>query len=288
MYNPFIDDASEVTDEQLAAQGQAGDREALEQLARRHQPWIYNIAVRMVWSPDDAQDLTQDILIKMLAGLPGYRGESRFRTWLYRVAVNHIFTFKKQREDAPVVTYEEFVRDVEQTPDLDLENPDDPVTRRLVEEAKILCVMAMLLCLDGRQRIVFTLGDVFGVTDTVGAETLGMTPANFRQILTRARRDLYSFMGGLCGLVNEANPCRCAKKTRGYIADGYIDPERLRFAKGHQFRVRQVAPSRAQELEAATDRLHAALFQEHPFLDVPAQAEMVKKALAQVDHEPPP
>jgi len=287
MHNPFIEDSGEVTDEQLVAQGQGGDRQALERLVLRHQPWIYNLVVRMVWSTDDAQDLTQDILIKMLTGLSGFRGGSRFRTWLYRVAVNHVFTFKKQRADEPVVSYEEFTRDLDQTPDMDLPDPSDPATQLLIEEAKILCTMAMLLCLDGRQRIVFILGEVFGVTDTVGAEVLGMSPANFRQILTRARRDLYSFMAGKCGLVNQSNPCRCARKTRGFIDQGYMSADRLKFAEGHQFRVRQIAPNRAQELEVAADRLHAALFQEHPFLNVRAQSAVVRRALESVDREPP-
>jgi RNA polymerase sigma factor (sigma-70 family) len=287
MFNPFIEGSSEVTDEQLAARGQAGDREALEQLALRHQPWIYNIAVRMVWSTEDAQDLTQDILIKMLTGLRTFRGESRFRTWLYRVAVNHIFTFKKQRENEPVETYEDFVRDLDGIPDTEPPGVNDPAARLLVQEAEILCTVAMLLCLDGRQRVVLILGDVFGVTDTVGAEVLGMTTANFRQILARARHDLYSFMAGHCGLINESNPCRCARKMRGFIDKGYMNPERLRFAKGHRFRVRQVAPSRAHELKVVTDRLHAQLFHEHPFLDVKSQSELIRRALESVSQEPP-
>jgi RNA polymerase sigma factor (sigma-70 family) len=287
MHNPFIEASGEVADEELVAQGQGGDRRALERLVLRHQPWIYNLVVRMVLSTDDAQDLTQDILIKMVTGLSGFRGESRFRTWLYRVAVNHVFTFKKQRADEPVISYEEFVRDLEQTPDVDLPDPSDPATQLLIEEAKIMCTMAMLLCLDGRQRIVFTLGEVFGVTDSVGAEVLGMTPGNFRQILARARRDLYSFMTGNCGLVNQANPCRCARKTRGFINQGYMSADQLKFAEGHQLRVRQMAPSRAHELEEAADRLHAALFQEHPFLNVQAQSELVRRVLESVDGEPP-
>ncbi len=286
MYNPFIDDAGEIPDEQLVAQAQSGEQTALEQLVLRHQPWIYNIVVRMVWSVDDARDLTQDILMKMVAGLPGFRGESRFRTWLYRVAVNHVFTFKKQREDEPVVTYAEFARDLDETPDADLADPGDPETQVLIEEAKILCTVAMLLCLDGRQRLVFILGDVFGVADSVGAEVLGITAVNFRQILARSRRDLYSFMAGKCGLVNQANPCRCARKTRGFIDQGYMRPDRLQFARGHQFRIRQIAPSRAHELEEASDRLHSELFHDHPFLDVRAQSDMIRQVLESVGRGP--
>jgi RNA polymerase sigma factor (sigma-70 family) len=287
MYNPFADDDAQVSDEHLVSRTQSGDTRAIEELALRHQPWIYNIVVRMVWSADDAQDLTQDILIRMIAGLPGFRAESRFRTWLYRIAVNRIFTFRRQRLDEPVETYADFVRDLETIPDTGLPDQNDPAARLLIEEAKVLCTVAMLLCLDGRQRLVFILGEVFGVTDAIGAEVLEISAANFRQILARARRDLYRFMAGQCGLVNRSNPCRCARKARGFIDKGYLNPERLQFTRGHQFRVRQVAPSRAHELEAACDRLHAALFQDHPFFDIKSQAALVRRALQKVAEEPP-
>jgi len=116
---------------------------------------------------------------------------------------------------------------------------------------------------------------------------VGVSPANFRKRLSRARRDLYSFMAGKCGLVNPKNPCRCARKMRGFIERGYMDEARLRFAEGHRLRVSQVAPGRAQELAAADERLHAALFREHPFLDVQAQSELVRRTLDEVQLEPP-
>jgi RNA polymerase sigma factor (sigma-70 family) len=283
--NPFEQDASDASDAHLVAQGQAGDRQALERLVLRHQPWIHNLAVRMAWDEADARDLTQEILIRMVTGLAGFRGESCFRTWLYRVALNRIFTFRKQRAEEPVVSYEEFARDLEETPDQAM--PDDPASRLLIEEAKAMCTMAMLLCLDGRQRVVFILGEVFGVTDRVGAEVLETSPENFRQMLTRARRDLYAFMGGHCGLVNEANACRCARKARGFIAKGYMQADHRRFTEGHRYRVSEVARSRAQELESVTERLHADLFREHPFLDVQGQSQLVKRALESLDVEPP-
>jgi RNA polymerase sigma factor (sigma-70 family) len=288
MYNPFREsDDGGVSDEQLVARAQGGDREALEQLVLRHQPWIYNLVVRMVWAADEADDLTQDILVRMVTGLAGFRGESRLRTWLYRIAVNRIFTHRQQRADEPVTTYAEFSRDLDETPDLDPPDPHSFEAQLLIEEAKILCTMAMLLCLDGRQRLVFVLGEVFGMSDTVGAEVLELTPANFRQLLARARRDLYAFMAGKCGLVNPANPCRCARKMRGFIERGYMSADSLRFAEGHRQRVRDVAPDRAHELELADESLHAALFRDHPFLDVRGRSELVRGVLAGVDLEPP-
>jgi DNA-directed RNA polymerase specialized sigma24 family protein len=82
-------------DEELVSEAQAGNKDALEQLVRRHQPWIFNIATRMVWRRDLAEDATQEILIKIVAKLNTFRGESQFRTWLYRIAVNHLLNFRK-------------------------------------------------------------------------------------------------------------------------------------------------------------------------------------------------
>jgi hypothetical protein len=88
----------------------------------------------------------------------------------------------------------------------------------------------MLLCLDRGQRLVYVLGEIFEVGDAVGAELLEISRDNFRQRLTRARRDLHNFMNEKCGLVDPANPCRCDKKTRGFIQAGYVDPANLLFA----------------------------------------------------------
>src|SRR5206468_11548746 len=106
---------------------------------------------------------------------------------------------------------------IDRTPDLDLPDRksvpvDLPV---LVEEAKNGCTMGMLLCLDRKQRLLFTLGEILGASDAVGAEVLEMTPENFRQCLARARRHLHSFMNIQCGLSNKCNQCRCLYKHRG-------------------------------------------------------------------------
>jgi hypothetical protein len=84
----------------------------------------------------------------------------------------------------------------------------------------------------------------------VGAELLDLSRDNFRQKLARARRDLCNFMQGKCGLVNSSNPCRCAKKTQGFVQLGYIDPQNLLFARHRVIHVREVAERRSEELDA--------------------------------------
>jgi DNA-directed RNA polymerase specialized sigma24 family protein len=83
--NPLMDNApTDHEDQSLVMRARGGDREALEELVQRHQGWIYNIAVRMLFHPQDAEDATQEILIKVLTRLSSFEGRSSFRTWLYR------------------------------------------------------------------------------------------------------------------------------------------------------------------------------------------------------------
>ena len=126
----------------------------------------------------------------------------------------------------------------------------------------------MLLCLDREQRLVYILGEIFGVTDLVGGELLEISRDNFRQKLSRARRDLHSFMQDRCGLVNQANPCRCAKKTQAFMRAGYVDPENLLFASEHVIRVREVA-SKVHDDMASLDEAYAEIHRDHPFHSPP-------------------
>jgi DNA-directed RNA polymerase specialized sigma24 family protein len=86
--NPLADDAPADADRDLVERAQRGSRDALEQLVTRHQRWIYNIVLRMIYLPQDAEDITQEILIKLITKLSTFKGDSRFRTWLYCIVVN--------------------------------------------------------------------------------------------------------------------------------------------------------------------------------------------------------
>jgi RNA polymerase sigma factor (sigma-70 family) len=291
MHNPFRETAADIPDEELVSSARSGNREALERLFARHQPWIFNIALRMLWRRPDAEDATQDVLIKALKALPTFRGDSKFRTWLYRIAVNHVLNLKKDRWTAfePICSFEDAARGLERTPDLDLPDPRTvPVpVEVLVEETRISCTVGTLLCLDGRQRLVFILGEIFGVSDEVGGEIAGVTPVNFRQILSRARRDLYEYLRGNCSLVNPGSPCRCVRKTQAFIQGGFVDPLHLRFTSDYLRRVREVADDRADELMDAYMKVAASVYRSHPFYEPSEQVEMLRRALTTISLEPP-
>jgi len=281
-HNPLAQDpVTDPEDRALVLRAKSGDAAALEELVVRHQAWIYNIAVRMLCHPQDAEDATQEILVKALTALSSYEGRSRFRTWLYRIVVNHVLNTKRGRLEPPTMSFSCYGHGLDRTADFD--PPDQssvPIdVRLLVEEARLSCTAGMLLCLDREQRLIYILGEIFEVTDGVGSELLEINRDNFRQKLARARRDLHNFMNERCGLVNRANPCRCANKTRGFMQAGYIDPNSLLFARDHVERVHEVLRTSAEAL-TTLDAQYAEVFRQHPFYPTRDLVPAVKRLLA--------
>jgi RNA polymerase sigma factor (sigma-70 family) len=253
-------------DQALVHSARQGRREALEELVRRHQGFIYNLALRMVWEPAEAEDLTQEILVKLVTALSSYRGESAFRTWTYRIAANHLLDARRGRVEETITGFDCYGRALDATADEDI--PDacapSPEEAVLAEEVKVGCTTGMLLCLDRHQRLVFVLGDILEVSDGEGAAVLGTSRANFRQRLSRARRQIHAFMARKCGLADPANPCRCARKTRGFIRAGIVDPANLRFTRGHLDAVEAAAPARARELDEEFARALRLIYRRQP------------------------
>jgi RNA polymerase sigma factor (sigma-70 family) len=283
MNNPLADNApTDHEDQALVMRANSGDRQALEELIERHQGWIYNIAVRMLYHPQDAEDATQEILVKVLTRLSSFEGRSSFRTWLYRVVFNHLLNVKRGREELKITTFSAYGDALDNTPDIELELPDpkaaSPDANLLVTEVMLSCTSGMLLCLDREQRLTYILGAIFGVSDAVGADLLEITAENFRQRLTRARRDLRNFMNDKCGLVNQANPCRCAKKTRGFIQEGYVDPDNLLFSRGRMSEVREAAPKVFETIKTLDDKC-AEIYRRHPFYKPPDLRQVLRQLI---------
>jgi len=216
-------------------QAQEGDREALERVIRAIQHRIYGLSLRMLWHPEDAKDATQEILIRVITHLATFRGESSFMTWVYRVAANALLTIRKVRMEEAELTFQAFEKD------LDDGISDAPVAvspgldeSLLLEEVKIGCTRAMLLCLDRAHRLAYILGEILELEGQEGAAVLELTPEAFRKRLSRARSEIVSFMRRKCGLFDPQNAGRCRRRVSQAITLGRIDPKHLRFASDTQ------------------------------------------------------
>jgi RNA polymerase sigma factor (sigma-70 family) len=221
----------------------------------------------MLWDARDAQDAAQEILLKIATRLGSYRGESTLRTWAWRIAANHLLSRRRGRTEEVIHGFECYGAALAAT--ADTEGTEGPEDRLLVQEAAIGCTVGLLLCLDREQRLAFVLGEIFGATDAEGAEVMGIRRDAFRQRLSRARRQLYAFLQDRCGLADPRNPCRCERKTRGFVKAGIVDPRRLVFASEHVVRVEQVAPARADALGRAAHAGFARLYRSQPLQEGP-------------------
>lgn len=259
------------TDEELVRLATNGDPKGLRELLSRHQTWIYNLALYMLHSRQDAEDATQEILVKIATALGSFEHRSRFRTWARKIAVRHVLDYRRTRPEQTVTgfgCYSEYLETAPESP-IPSQPKDDPETALLIDEARISCVMGMLLCLDREQRVVFLLGEILEVSDTIAAELLDLGRDNFRQRLSRAREQLSAFMLGRCGLVNPENPCRCARKTGAFIRDGIVDPKRLQFAQGHLDAITLEIEDRNRQLTSLLVRTQAELRQLYPLFEAP-------------------
>src|SRR5438874_8284344 len=152
--NPLADTVDgDADDLALVRRIQSGDRDALEALVVRHQDWVFNIVLRMVYHPHDAEDVTQEVLIKLLTKLSTFEGRSRFRTWLYRIVVNHVLNMKRRRVEEANWSFAKYGDGLNSAPDEELPDPKSVPAdlRMLVDEARVGCTSGMLLCLDRQQ-----------------------------------------------------------------------------------------------------------------------------------------
>jgi RNA polymerase sigma factor (sigma-70 family) len=218
--------------EALVQRAKEGSRDALDAVIESIRDRVYALSLRMLGEPADAQDATQEILIKVLTRLDTFRGESRFTTWVHQVATNHLITARARRSEQVPMSFE--VLSTLIAGGLAAATEDhggESVTAVLAEEVRVTCTQAMLACLDRDERIAFVLGEILDFGGDEAAEILSITPEAFRKRLSRARAGILGFMKGRCGVYDAANPCRCSIQVPYARRTGMLDPNRLRFAK---------------------------------------------------------
>ncbi len=264
MENPFHLSYNDQADSDLVALATQGNKKALASLITRHQIFVYNLALKMTKSVEDAEDLTQEVFIKAVTALSKFQGKSKFRTWLYRIAVNHFLNTKKSKPELQVADFESYFNSIDDIPVHELNDQEKSELSDSVEEIRISCTAGMLLCLDREQRMAYILGEMFDIDHQLGSEILGISAGNFRIRLMRARQDLHNWMNKRCGLVNELNPCRCAKKTKGYIKAGYVDPDNLKFNIRYTQKIYQLSQENASAISHTIEDLHKNVFLQHP------------------------
>ena len=181
-------------DSELVRRAKAGDLAAFEELVSRHERKIYTLAIRILRHSQDAEDVTQQAFLSALEHLAGFREEASFATWLNRIATFAALKVIRKRQGLDTVSLEEttespegydciphpeYIADWRESPERLVERNE---TRRLLDDA--------LAQLDEKHRLVFLLRDVEGMSVKETAAALGLSEANVKVRLLRARLQL--------------------------------------------------------------------------------------------------
>ena len=208
----------------------SGDKDALETVILSVQDLVFNLSLRMLGSFPDAEDASQDIILKIITHLSSFQKESSFSTWVFRIASNHLINCKKHRFANMPLSFEYYGDDIEHGAIHDLPDLTQSVDKSLLEEElKLSCTNVMLQCLDPESRCIFVLGTMFQVDSRIAGDSLGMTAEAYRQRLSRIRRKVAGFLTDHCGEFG-AGRCKCRDRINYAIQSHRLDPARLDYA----------------------------------------------------------
>ncbi len=176
-----------MTEEELIQRAAQGDQDAFAQLLELHQNKVYGLTLRLVGSPEDAMELTQETFFNAWRGLPGFHADSKFSTWLYRLATNAAIDFlrkEKRRRGLGAVSLSS-----DDDPDRVLDIPDQRFTpqgqleRQELQEA----VHRGLAQLSDEHRQVLVLRELNGLSYTEIAQVLDIEEGTVKSRIFRAR-----------------------------------------------------------------------------------------------------
>ena len=181
----------EDTARQLIEACQRGDPEAFRALFEKHKDMVYSVALRYAGDPAAAQDIAQDIFLKLFSAIGSFRGDANFEAWLYRMVVNRCFDQKrKTRRLAPLL---DAVMDV-------MHAPDVSALDEVLRDEMSTHVRAVVDGLAPEQRMVIVLRYTQGLSYDAIAEIVGCSAGTIASRLNRAHKVLERRLARISGM----------------------------------------------------------------------------------------
>ena len=167
-----------------------GDNSAFEALMEKHMGIIYNIALRMAANQDDAEDMTQEIMIKIFRSLGSFKGNSKFSTWIYRVAVNTCLDELKKKKNKKHLSLDAEISGDDGENQIEIKD-DSPSPEKIAEQNELRdMVAAAVKLLSDEHRAVIVLRDIRGMSYSEIAGILGCSDGTVKSRISRARAQL--------------------------------------------------------------------------------------------------
>ncbi|MGN6546562.1 MAG: RNA polymerase sigma factor [Aureliella sp.] len=180
-------------EDELIRQALEGRSEAYGQLVERYQDRLYNAMLHVVGSPDEAEDVVQDSFVQAYIKLNTFQGNSRFFTWLYRIAFNNALSRRRRRRADMSIEQSRETSGGE--PEDRNEAPDEPMLR----DERIAVVKAAMDRLTEEHRTILVLREMQDMAYEDIAEVLDINIGTVRSRLSRARNQLHEFLKKMMG-----------------------------------------------------------------------------------------
>lgn len=207
----------------------SGNQEALVTLLTSIQDIVFNLSLRMLGTVPDAEDATQDILIRIITNLSSFQKKCAFSTWVYKLSSNYLINYKKSIFTHYPLDFDIYGNDIRYANTDDIDHLVDDLCRETMsEELKLSCTNVMLQCLDAENRCIFIFGTMFKLDSRIASEILEITPENYRQKLSRTRKKVANFLASYCGLTG-SEICNCKKRVDYAISQKRINPKKTEF-----------------------------------------------------------
>jgi RNA polymerase sigma-70 factor (ECF subfamily) len=215
-------------EDQLVERARDGDREALNALL---EPWrkpLYAYIYRMVTRREDAEDLLQETLLRAIDQLPRFRGEGRFKSWLFGIATNLSLDHLRKRKRWRVETQLEGEARARANPERMAEvaammaRPDFSFE---IREHIAFCFSCLARSLEPEEQAAIFLKEVLGFTSQEAASILGSSEPRFRHHLSAARGAMIEAYEGMCQLINKTGACWQCRGLRELAPEANQGPD---------------------------------------------------------------
>jgi RNA polymerase sigma-70 factor (ECF subfamily) len=208
----------------LVARARSGDESALTELVEPLKRPLFAYVYRMVTHRADAEDLMQDVLVRVIESLRTYRSQARFKTWVFGIAthacLDHLRSKKRWRVEAQLEGEREHDANPEQVEGLKaLISQADFVYE--VREHIAFCFACIGRTLEPEEQAAMMLKEVLGFTAQEGAGILEVSEPIFRHRLSSARAKMIHSYDGLCQLINKSGACWQCSGLHEHVPEGH-------------------------------------------------------------------
>ena len=219
----------------LIERARQGDHAAFGTLV---EPWrkpLFGYIYRLVVLRQDAEDLLQDVFVRVLENIREYRGEARFKSWLFGIAthvcLDHLRHKKRWRVEAQLLGEKETGADPEKHNGL-VQLMRQPEFRYEIREHIAFCFSCIARTLPPEEQAAVVLKEILGFTAAEAAAILQVSEPVFRHRLAAARGTMIEDYHGLCALINKTGICHQCRGLRDFAGDAHRSAEFVQIEVG--------------------------------------------------------